>query len=77
MTSSDQRPVLIVAPTEDVHARAVAAVLDRDFAVPAVIWDRATLPRDTAIDFRVGAAGSTAQLHTDAGDFPLDDFRSV
>ena len=56
MTSSDQRPVLIVAPTEDVHARAVAAVLDRDFAVPAVIWDRATLPRETAIDFRVGAA---------------------
>ncbi len=77
MTSIDQRPVLIVAPTEDVHAQAVAAVLDRDFAVPTVIWDRATLPRNAAIDFRVGVAGSATLLHTDAGDFPLDEFRSV
>lgn len=77
MNPVDQRPVLIVADAEDVHALSVSAVLDREFGVPTVIWDRASLPATTAIDFRVGDAGSSAELHTVAGSYQLEGFRSV
>lgn len=69
--------VLVVAPADDLHAISLAAVLERDFGVPAVIWDRATLPAETKMDFRIDARGDDLRLNTPTGSHALEDFHSV
>ncbi len=69
--------VLIVAPADDTHAVALAAVLDRDFGTRALIWDRASLPIESRLDFHLDAEGSELRLETSAGGYALDIFRSV
>lgn len=69
--------VLVVAPADDVHAVCLAAVLERDFGVPAVIWDRAMLPAQATMDFRIGARDDDLRLDTRAASYALEDFHSV
>lgn len=69
--------VLIVAPADDVHAISLAAVLDRDFSVASVIWDRASLPAESRIDFALDGEARGLQLDTPSGRYAIDEFRSV
>ncbi len=69
--------VLVVAPADDVHAVSLAAVLERDFRVPAVIWDRATLPAEVTMDFHLDAHGDDLRLDTPTASYALEDFHSV
>ena len=69
--------VLIVAPADDAHAVALGAVLDRDFGARVVIWDRASLPIESQLDFRLDADQSAIRLQTPVDEFALDEFRSV
>jgi MvdD pre-ATP grasp domain len=71
------RPVLIVAPADDLHAASLLAVLERDFSVPAIIWDRATLPVESKMDFRLDVHGDALHLTTCTGSHALEDFHSV
>ena len=54
-------------PVEELHTVSLAAVLERDFGVPAVIWDRATLPLESKMGFRIGLHGEDLRLGTRAG----------
>jgi hypothetical protein len=69
--------VLIIAPADDAHALALAAVLDSDFATPAVIWDRGTLPVESQLDFRLDRSLSDIRIEGPAGSHCLTDFRSI
>ena len=69
--------VLIIAPARDIHATAVATVLDRDFGVKSVIWDRALLPLESRLDFRLDAMTCDIKLETPDGHHALDAFRSI
>jgi hypothetical protein len=69
--------ILIVAPADDLHAASLAAVLERDFGAPAIIWDRATLPAESKMDFRIDVDGDALHLATPTGSHALEDFRSV
>jgi hypothetical protein len=44
--------VLILAPAEDAHANAVAAVLERDFGATSTIWDVSGFPDGDRLSFR-------------------------
>jgi len=55
--------VLIVAPQDDTHANALAAVIKADFALDAVLWDRGALPAQGRLDLTLdGAAGRCMRL---------------
>src|ERR1700704_4767283 len=69
--------VLVVAPADDIHAISLAAVLERDFGMSAVIWDRATLPAETKMDFRIDSHGDDLRLNTATGSHAMEDFHSV
>jgi glutathione synthase/RimK-type ligase-like ATP-grasp enzyme len=69
--------VLIIAPSDDVHALALASVLFSDFGTPAVIWDRATLPQESRLDFRLDESGNAMRVAGPAGIHDLNDFRSI
>lgn len=45
------KPVLIVAPVNDLHALTVQRVLEKDFSAEAIIWDTARLSEDERITF--------------------------
>jgi hypothetical protein len=75
--STTAETVLIVAPPDDLHAVSLAAVLARDFDVPALIWDRGSLPAESQLDFRLGVDSSDIRLTTPEGSYTLDDFASV
>jgi len=51
--------VLIVASEDDVHARSVASVLQRDFGCRSVIWDIARFPTDDTISLSFAKHGLT------------------
>ncbi|MGH7905799.1 MAG: MvdC/MvdD family ATP grasp protein [Candidatus Binataceae bacterium] len=69
--------VLIIAPPDDAHALSLAAVMDQEFGVPAVIWDRGTLPTESQIDFRLDGPASDLRLDCESDVYRLNDFRSV
>lgn len=71
--------VLIIAPKDDIHALSLAAVMERDFEVPAVIWDRSTFPVESQIDFTIGGERQLCEIHlaTPGGTYDLNSFRSV
>jgi hypothetical protein len=71
------QPILIVAPEDDLHAASLVSVLARDFGVPAIIWDRATLPAESKMDFRIDVHGDDLHLTTPTGSHALHDFHSV
>jgi hypothetical protein len=72
-----KRAVLIIAPGDDIHAISLAAILDQEFGVPSVIWDRGTLPAASQLDFRLDAEVSDIRLNSPAGAYALNDFHSV
>lgn len=72
-----RKAVLIIAPQDDVHALSLATVLDTDFATPAVIWDRGSLPVESRLDFRLGQAVSEISIDGPDGNHLLSDFRSI
>ena len=71
------QPILVVAPEDDLHAASLVSVLARDFGVPAIIWDRATLPAESKMDFRIDVHGDDLHLTTPTGSHALHDFHSV
>ena len=71
------QPILVVAPVDDLHAASLVAVLDRDFGVPAIIWDRATLPSESKMDLRIDAQGDDLRLTTRTGIYALENFHGV
>jgi hypothetical protein len=70
-------PVLVVAPADDLHAASLAAVLERDFNVPAIIWDRASVPAECQVDFRVDTRGDHLRLVTPSASYAFEDFHAV
>src|SRR5215471_8620058 len=72
-----QDAILIISPADDVHALALAAVLDRDFGTPAIIWDCGTLPLESQIDFRLDESVSEIRFKGPAGSHRLTDFHSI
>src|SRR5262245_26034440 len=76
-SSPDMGPVLVVAPADDLHAASLAAVLERDFDVPAIIWDRASVPAECRLDFRVDARGDHSRLVTPSASYAFEDFHAV
>jgi hypothetical protein len=71
------QPVLVVAPTDDLHAASLVAVLERDLGVPGIIWDRATLPAESKMDFRIDVHGDDLHLTIPTGSHALENFCSV
>ncbi len=70
--------ILILAPPSDIHARAVAEVLRREFAVPTVVWDTGRFPADDSMSFAI--TGSCARLQIRSADQPailLESLRSI
>jgi len=45
--------------------------------MPAVIWDRASLPMESRIDFCLADEAIDIRLDTSSGNYALNDFRSV
>lgn len=70
-------PVLIIAPAGDIHAVSLAAVLDAEFATPAVIWDRGTLPLESQLDFRLDPARREIWIEGPSGRHDLNAFHSI
>jgi hypothetical protein len=71
------QPILVVAPVDDLHAASLVSVLERDFGLPAIIWDRATLPAESKMDFRIDVHGDHLHLTTRTSSHALEDFHSV
>lgn len=72
-----QDPVLIVAPTDDIHALSLATVLERDFATRGVIWDRGSLPTDSKLDYWLHESIDEVEITAPSGHYRLSDFRSI
>lgn len=73
-----QDTVLIVAPAEDAHGRAVAIALERDFDTAAVIWDNSGFPAKSAVSLMLADGGLNCKIQLpDGRKVPMASLRSV
>jgi glutathione synthase/RimK-type ligase-like ATP-grasp enzyme len=59
--------ILILAPKDDIHARAVATVLERDFSVNPIIWDSAAFPSKDSLSLSLAPNGVAGEIHLSRG----------
>jgi hypothetical protein len=69
--------VLIVAPSDDLHAQAVSSVLNSQLGALAVIWDSGAVPADDALSFRLTESRIGFQIKSSGGNIALDSLRSI
>lgn len=69
--------VLIIAPRDDLHAVSLSAILDSEFGVGSIIWNRSSLPAESKLDFRLDADVSRLKVDGPDGSHTLNDFRSI
>ena len=68
---------MIVAPTTDLHARAVSQVLSSHFDTPAVIWDSGSIPAEEALCLHLTGDYVDLEIKGRDGNIALDSLRSV
>jgi hypothetical protein len=70
--------ILIVAPPEDAHARALGIVLERDFNAVATIWDSAGFPSTDTISLTLVDGGVKCHAGLlDGRAIPMASLRSI
>lgn len=74
---TEKHAVLIVAPSDDAHANAVAAVLRRDFDARVIIWDSSSFPSENTISFAISNRGVGCQFSSHGEQLSLASFGSI
>ena len=74
----EQDPILILAPPDDGHARAVATALKQDYGKPAFIWDVSGFPSSDGLSFVPTEGGANCHLKfSDGRRLQLESLRSI